>query len=388
MGLTASLDLGSEKMVMALGSVERDACRLAGIKILASQGIERGVVTDKDKAGLCIQTLMNELVKDREVDVMNIALSDEVLQVSERRVSISLPKRIVEQNDLYRAEQKCKEGSTTGREELVDMIPVAYSVDRGEWMADPLGKSGRWLEVTYQVYMADEDYLSGIRALFDGSGVGDICFYPSVRAYNEAMDAARTDDFALVDLGAMGINVALFREGMLEYEARLPLGTRTIDRDIMQAFGINASQARKLKHEYGQALRSACKNKKVQIPDTKLSLDSRDLATVIQSRAEELLEGVVWLLQKWEYDGSQGDIFITGGGSRLEDIDLLLHRLSGHVVNKAVVKRIQISREEVLKTPEYLVALGLLLCDPVVIEEPRDGLRDKIAKKFGKFFGI
>ena len=124
------------------------------------------------------------------------------------------------------------------------------------------------------------------------------------------------------------------------------------------------------------------------IPDTKLSLDSRDLATVIQSRAEELLEGVVWLLQKWEYDGSQGDIFITGGGSRLEDIDLLLHRLSGHVVNKAVVKRIQISREEVLKTPEYLVALGLLLCDPVVIEEPRDGLRDKIAKKFGKFFGI
>ncbi len=383
MGLTASLDLGSEKMVMALGSVEQDVCRLTGIKILASQGMERGVVMDKGKAGLCIQTLMDELVKDREVDVMNVALSDEVLQVSERRVSVSLPKRMVEQNDLYRAEQKCKEGLPAGREELVDMIPVAYSVDRGEWMSDPLGKNGRWLEVTYQVYMADEDYLAGIRALFAGSSVGNICFYPSVRAYHEVMDAAQADDFALVDLGAMGINVALFREGMLENEARLPLGMKTIDRDIMQAFGIDASKARKLKHEHGQALRSACKNKKVQIPDTKLSLDSRDLATVVQSRAEELLEGVVWLLQQWEFEGSEGDIFITGGGSRLEDIDLLLHRLSGHSVKKAVVKRIQISREEVLKTPEYLVALGLLLCDPVVVEEPRDDFRGKIRRFFG-----
>lgn len=149
------------------------------------------------------------------------------------------------------------------------------------------------------MYVAHENYLDEVRSLFDGCNLGDIYFYPAVKAYTEALAVSLSKDFALVDMGASGINVILFRDGMLEYEARLPLGTHTIDTDIMLAFGINGSQARKLKHEYGQALRSNCKNKKIPIPDTKLTLESRDLSTVVQSRAEELLEGVAFLLQKW-----------------------------------------------------------------------------------------
>ena len=43
MGWTASLDMGSEKMVMALASGEGSVCHLKVIKIMASQGIEHGV---------------------------------------------------------------------------------------------------------------------------------------------------------------------------------------------------------------------------------------------------------------------------------------------------------------------------------------------------------
>ena len=79
---------------------------------------------------------------------------------------------------------------------------------------------------------------------------------------------------------------------------------------------------------------------------------------------------------------------MTGGGSRLEDIDLLLHRLSGHPVNRAVVKRIQTSREEVLRTPEYLVALGLLMCDQPEEVDSRPGIGKKLANGLKDFFGI
>lgn len=47
----------------------------------------------------------------------------------------------------------------------------------------------------------------------------------------------------------------------------------------------------------------------------------------------------------------------------MQDVDILLHRLSGHPVVKAGIKQIQTSREEVLLTPDYTVALGLLLCE-------------------------
>ena len=103
MGLTASLDIGSEKMVMALGSEERDVVRLTGIKILASQGMERGVVRDWEKVKTCVNSLMTELLKDREVEVMNVCLSGEVLYMGEYRVKVNLQKRVVEPGDLIRA---------------------------------------------------------------------------------------------------------------------------------------------------------------------------------------------------------------------------------------------------------------------------------------------
>lgn len=389
MGLIASLDMGAEKMVMALGFGERDAVRLTGIKIQASQGMERGVVKDWEKVKTVVNSLMAELLKDKQVDVMNVCLSGELFCMAEHRVKVSLQKRMVEQGDLVRAAQRCRETAGCGRnEEVVDMMPVAYAVDRGELVANPLGKNGRELEVTYLVYKADSAYLSQVLHLFDGREIGEVCFYPAAQAYGEVLELDREGSLALIDLGAMGINVALFRDGLLEYDARLPLGVRTVDADIMVAFGVNAGQARKLKHEYGQALRSACKNKKVQIPDTNLTLESRDLAMVIQSRMEELLEGAVCLLQKWGYDNPEDRIMLTGGGSRLENTDLLLGRLSGHPVERAVAHWIQTSREEVLRTPEYTVALGLLRCSNSSAEEDRSGIGKKLVDGIKGFFGI
>lgn len=158
MGWTASLDMGSEKMVMALASGEGSVCHLKGIKIMASQGIEHGVIKDKEKVRMCIRSLMSELMKDREIEVMNVALSGAVLRIVERRIVVPIQKKVVEQSDLFRAEQRCIDAYGGGQDEVVDILPVGYAIDRGEMIADPLGRSGRNLEVTYQVYLADYDY--------------------------------------------------------------------------------------------------------------------------------------------------------------------------------------------------------------------------------------
>ena len=386
--VTASLDMGAEKMVMALASVEGRACRLLSIKHIASQGIECGIINDLEKVRDCIHIFMSELIKDREVDVLNIVLPAEVLRMFEHTVNVSIQGKCVNGDDLVSASQRCRMDMEKEREELVDIIPVAYSVDRGDLVADPIGCVGRQLEATFQVYLAQREYLDDITSLFNGYNIGNVFFYSTAKAYMEALDMENTKSFALVDLGASGINVELFQDGMLEYEARLPLGMRTIDKDIMLAFAVNAQQARKLKYEYGQALRSSCKYGKIQIPDTNLTIENRDLATVVQSRVEELLEGVVFLLQKWGFDNSDDEVLLTGGGSRLQDLDLLLNRYVGHPVNKAVVKRVQTQRVEVLSAPEYLVALGLLFCKHPVDEQRKDGVWKKTKDLFSKFLGV
>ena len=54
MGYVASLDMGSETMVMALAEKTGDDCRLVGVMSVASQGIKRGKIIDKLRAKACI----------------------------------------------------------------------------------------------------------------------------------------------------------------------------------------------------------------------------------------------------------------------------------------------------------------------------------------------
>lgn len=213
--VTASIDMGAEQMVMALASVENENYHLTGVKRIASQGMSGGRVKDVEKVRGCLRTLISELVKERSIDVLNIALSGKALGMTERRVTVPVQRKVVEQGDLQRAEERCRKYWNEGDDELVDLIPVAYSLDRGMGIADPLGRTAQNVEVTYQVYVAKANYLELVRSLFDEYDIAHICFYPPARAYAEALDAASSPSFAVVDMGAMGIQVTLFRDGML-----------------------------------------------------------------------------------------------------------------------------------------------------------------------------
>ena len=77
--VTASIDMGAEQMVMALASVENENYHLTGVKRIASQGMSGGRVKDVEKVRGCLRTLISELVKERSIDVLNIALSGKAL---------------------------------------------------------------------------------------------------------------------------------------------------------------------------------------------------------------------------------------------------------------------------------------------------------------------
>ena len=251
MGWTASLDMGSEKMVMALASGEGSVCHLKGIKIMASQGIEHGVIKDKEKVRMCIRSLMSELMKDREIEVMNVALSGAVLRIVERRIVVPIQKKVVEQSDLFRAEQRCIDAYGGGQDEVVDILPVGYAIDRGEMIADPLGRSGRNLEVTYQVYLADYDYLADIQGLFEGSGIQEIEFYPAVRAYAEAKQYM-VDICSATELNAYENKVHFYIElkqtignksgDFLDFKAYEPDMRKLIDNYIMASDSIKIGE--------------------------------------------------------------------------------------------------------------------------------------------------
>lgn len=377
MGLTASLDIGSEKMVMAVAGVDsRGDCRLTGMKMIALQGVKEGVITDKAKVKSYVRYLLKELAGDKRVDVLNMSLSGKAVRVAEQRVSVSLLRKTVKEADLVRAENKCIELVRAKGEEVVDVIPVAYTVDRGEYTAKPVGMTGRTLEVRFRVYTSDPHYLKEVRQLMGDCGIGTVEFFPVTRAYMEALGVYDSKQrFALVDLGAAHTGVMLFRDGMLEFEVMLPLGSAAVDHDIKCAFRLeDLQQAKKMKHSHGMALRSECKSEKVQIPDANKQIERRDLSKVIQCRLEELLEGAVYQLQQRRFTESGQEILLTGGGSRIPGTDVLLAKLSGQKVGCAKAKGVLGPDENIFGAPACLAVLGLLLCEHAQPEEEKGGL--------------
>lgn len=370
MGFVASLDMGSEKMVMALGEVSGGECRLVGIESVASQGIHRGVVVDRLRVKSCVQRLLERFKQEHEmhIDALNVALAGEyVQQVEDREVSKFSRTKRVEEADLQELEKKCRNNVNQEIEEIVDVVPYAYRVD-GELESDPVGCETRRLEVDFHVYVARKRMLEGLRQALNESGVEKINFYSAVSAAQKALivrGRKGVRDFALIDLGGDSIKVHVFQDGMIVYDEILPLGCNTIERDINTAFSIeNVTSAKKLKHEYGMALQAECKSRKIMIPDTKYCIDLQDMVHVEQCRLEELLEGAIWqILKSGYYKQLEDGILLTGGGSRVQGIDVLLNRLSKHPISMASVTTVKSAKETPLKTPENFTALGLLRCE-------------------------
>lgn len=385
MSWIASLDMGSEKMVMAVAEKQANGdSRLSEIRIVASQGVKNGMITDKQKAKTCIQYLIREAAKGQMIDALHVSLSGDALMMTEHCVNTPFPKvKTIDWNDVVKAEKRCAEMVLSKDEELVELIPVSYAVDRKR-VNDPVGMAGKRLDIYYRVYLAEYNYLAELRNMFAGLGIENVNFFPVADAMQAALVTETDANFAVVDLGASSTSVSVMKNGRIVFEEQLPLGVRTVDSDIMSAFSVDASKARKLKHENGAALRYNCKNTKVVIPDTKLSIESRDLAFVIQCRMEELLEGAVYQLQQCgNMEETGGTILLTGGGSRLADVDILLGRLSGHRVRRAKAKGVRTEKEDTLRMPEYLIALGLLSCEH---EEAEVKDESSIGRFFKSFF--
>ena len=370
MGFVASLDMGSEKMVMALGETSGGECRLVGIESVASQGIHRGMVVDRLRVKSCVQRLLDKFKQEHEmhIDALNIALAGEwVQQVEDREVSKFSRVRRIEESDLLELEKKCRGNVNLDMEEIVDVVPFGYWLD-GEAESEPIGCEARRLEIDFHVYVARKRTLEGLRQALNESGIEKINFYSAATAAQKALvvrgrKGAR--DFALIDLGAESVKIHVFRDGMIAYDEVLPLGCNTVERDINTAFSIESmASAKKLKHEYGMALHAECKSRKIMIPDTKYCIDLQDMVHVEQCRLEELLEGAIWqILKSGYYKELEDGILLTGGGSRVQGIDTLLNRLSKHPISMASVVTVKSAKETPLKAPENLTVLGLLRCE-------------------------
>ena len=378
MELVAALDLGSDKIVVALASIDNRGYKLESLKNMTSRGIEHGVIKDFSAVRNDVRDLLEDTLFNKNVSLLRVSLSVNVFNIQKHTVEYHLGRLPVTDIDLQKAQQKCLD-SLSSKGDIISVLPINYVFDKTNSVSNPINKTGQLLEITYIVYTVNSDYIARLNQIFDYINPAikrEYC--PSIYAYQELIPR----DGVILDIGADGMEISIFTDYLLKNHAYLPLGGNVVDSDIAAGFRIEEMQARKLKQNHGQALKSTCKNRTVQIDGTEKCVERRDIATIMQLRLEELFEGVIYFLNTCKSFNPQKPIFLTGGLSQVEDISILLNRMSSCKIERLAIARIHTERNDILEKPEYAVALGLLLRTSPTQEQESKGpkILDRILK--------
>jgi cell division protein FtsA len=250
---------------------------------------------------------------------------------------------------------------------MIHTLSQEFIVDDQDGIMDPLGMSGVRLEakvhiVTGAVTSAQNIIKSCNRA---GLDVLDIVLEPLAAATAVLTEEEKELGVALVDIGGGTTDVAIFGEGSIKHTAVLALGGLNLTNDIAYGLRTPATEADKIKREYGCALVDMIQeDEEVEVSGVgghKLRKVSRiSLAEIIEPRAEEFFELINREILKSGYnDRVASGIVLTGGTVVMSGMTELAEQVFNLPVRPGYPRGIG-GLVDVVNSPMYATGVGLV----------------------------
>lgn len=216
---------------------------------------------------------------------------------------------------------------------VVDVAPQEYLID-GTLQADPVGVPGRRISARFLNIVTRISLKKNLERSFQQARIqlADLFVSPLALAQAVLTEGERRAGCALVDMGADTTTVSVYKQGLLRYLCVLPLGGRTITRDIT-TLQMEEEEAEALKLRYGNALCPDGVTEEEEGIATAAAdgcpVDVEKLNDVVSARAEEILANVWNQLQLSGYaDKLLAGVVLTGGACNLRNTEEAWRRIS------------------------------------------------------------
>jgi len=299
-----ALDIGTTKVCVVIGRKnEHGQLEILGYGKEVSEGVSRGVVSNIEKTVNAISSATDRARKRSEIDFdwVHVGIAGQHIKTLQHRGLLTRESNLTEIccEDITRLENDMQKLVLPPGDKIIHVIPQEYLVDDEPGISDPIGMSGVRLEANYHIITGQ------------------------ITATNNIIRVA------LVDIGGGTTDLTIFHEGVVRHTAVIPFGGTAITKDIKEGCTVMPHQAEKLKVKFGAALANEVfDNRIISIPGLKgrepKEISEKNLARIIQARVEEILDYVIWEIQRAGFDRKLiGGIVLTGGGALLKDIDKL-----------------------------------------------------------------
>lgn len=378
--------INQSDVVLALDIGTTKVCAMAGrrneygkVEVLAhskveSEGVLRGVVTNIEKTVNAIAEATISVRRATNIDFkhVHVGIAGQHIKSLQHRGMLmrdndhtEISRRDIDRliNDMYKL-------VLPPGDKIIHVIPQEYTVDNEQGITDPIGMSGVRLEANFHIITGQISASNNIQRCVERNGlrVLNMTLEPIASAMAVLSEEEKEAGIALVDIGGGTTDITVFHDGIIRHTAVIPFGGNVITRDIKEGCNVMIQQAEKLKVKFGAALADEVyDNRIITIPGLKgrdpKEISEKNLARIIQARAEEILDYVMWEIKRSGYERKLiGGLVLTGGGALLNHFDKLAEYHTGFSTRIGVpVEHLAHGYHEHLASPVFATAIGLVM---------------------------
>ena len=287
----------------------------------------------------------------------------------EEYVEINEKTGYVTENELRELNARIEMVVPGGGDDIIERIPLRYTIDDRQEVKNPLGSFGRKLSATYLFVLVGKHQIDRVnRALHRADiKVCGLCVNPTLLPQLLLSRDEAEEGVVIVDIGSDLTDVAIVREGKLWYFSSLPIGASAINNDLHEFLKVSKRDIDQLKKRYGSATADGVPdNTTVPVKTAghaKKQILQRNIAEIAEERLKDIAGFVMRELKAAKFSTKVPcGVVLTGGSAYLSNIDQLFAReLQMEVRFARMLNSVDDESQQSISAFPQSVVVGLLL---------------------------
>ena len=345
-----AIDLGTSKLALTIAKVIGEDIQVIYYKETPSVGIKYSYVQNPTQVAERLKPVIENAESELNIKITQAVVGMPRYSVRQETNQGSIPHdpdECISYEDINYIKSIAQDEYPIENEKEVLFAAVAQSFSTSEDFQliekDIIGMASDKLEGNFKIFIGIKRYLQNIDMVFNklGIAVAGKYFTPDTTSRAVLTYAEMESGVALIDFGAGVTSVSIHSGRIMRHYAAIPFGGRSVTYDIDNECKIfSESLAENLKLAYGICMPEKLQNMNDKILRINIGttaqykdLPVKYLSEVITSRVQEIMEAILYEIEKSGYaDSLRSGIVLTGGGANLTNCKNFLTEISGYSV--------------------------------------------------------
>lgn len=368
--IVVGLDIGTTKICAIVAAVDDgDQIDIIGVGTTPSKGLRKGVVINIDTTVDSIKKAVEEAELMAGVPIQGVyaGIAGGHIKGFNSHGVVAVKSREVTKKDVERVIDAAQAVAMPLDREVIHILKQEFIVDDQDEITDPLGMSGVRLEAKVHIVTGAVTSAQNIIKCCNRAGLDvlDIVLEPLASSVAVLTEEEKDLGVALVDIGGGTTDIAIFRGGTIKHSAVLALGGNNLNNDIAYGLRTPASEADKIKKQFGCALSEMVeKGDEVEVISVgghkPRQISRKYLADIIEPRAEEIFSLINQeILRSGQEDKVASGVVLTGGTVVMSGMPELAEQVFDLPVRRGYPQDIG-GLVDVVNSPMFATAVGLV----------------------------